>query len=234
VVGSTQLGCTVRFHEGRHSGCRGCRLPDREAAPRRAKNVAVIERDQKTAKHASNYLDCLVIQGEGNNIDVLRNAGVDGADFFIGFTNSDEADMISCGLVAFILRDSSYIIPSGDTVIRDNDAVYIVAEEKNLETLFMKTGKHRINLNRIVIAFFMLIPFFLSLFTTKRGKRHRVFLLSSSRSLSCPQPYFYSPGKASARPCPPGREKGHENRHAAQAGEVYTIVILFALMFWKK
>lgn len=212
------------------------------------KDVVVIERDQKTAKHTSNYLDCMVIQGEGNNIDVLRNAGVDGADFFISLTNSDEINMISCGLVAsefhvpnkiarvrnidyaitqitsspflgidhivnpeieaskviiraiehgamgdvflfertkfqmrgvsitngspligrslseikrsfevdflvaFILRDNSYLIPSGETILRDNDAVYIVAEEKNLETLFMKTGQHRINLNRIVIA----------------------------------------------------------------------------------
>ena len=54
------------------------------------KDVVVVERDPKTAKHASNYLDCMVIQGEGNNIDVLRNAGVDGADFFISVTNSDE------------------------------------------------------------------------------------------------------------------------------------------------
>jgi trk system potassium uptake protein TrkA len=212
------------------------------------KDVVIIERDQKTAKHAANYLDCFVIQGEGNNIDVLRNAGVDGADFFISVTNSDEVNMISCGLVAsefsvpskiarvrnidysktrvtsspflgidhivnpeieaskviiraiehgamsdvflfertkfqmrsisvtngspltdrslsdinrnfsvdflvaFILRNNSYIIPSGDTVIQDNDTVYIVAEEQNLETLFVKTGIHRVNLNRIVIA----------------------------------------------------------------------------------
>ena len=202
------------------------------------KDVVVIERDQKTAKHAANYLDCFVIQGEGNNIDVLRNAGVDRADFFISVTDSDEVNMISCGLVAsefnvpskiarvrnidysktyitsspflgidhivnpeieaskviiraiehgamsdvflfertkfqmrsisvtngspltdrslsdikrsfsvdflvaFILRNNSYIIPSGDTVIQDNDTVYIVAEEQNLETLFVKT-EHR-------------------------------------------------------------------------------------------
>ena len=64
------------------------------------KDVVIIEKDPKAAKHAMNYLDCLVIQDVGNNIEVLKNANIDKADFFISVTNSDEVNMIACGLVA--------------------------------------------------------------------------------------------------------------------------------------
>lgn len=212
------------------------------------KNVVVIEKDPKAAKQASNYLDCMVVNDEGNNIEVLKKAGIDKADFFISVTDSDEVNMISCGLVssefnvpfkiarvrnidysntqflkspslgidhivnpeieaskvitrsiehgaisdilffektrfqmrnititdnsifnnkalreikqnlpidfliAFILRDNNYIIPSGDTVVQENDNLYIVATQENLEKLFMETGKFQIKLNRIVIV----------------------------------------------------------------------------------
>jgi trk system potassium uptake protein TrkA len=55
-------------------------------------------------------------------------------------------------LVTFILRDNKYIIPSGDTYLLENDKLYVVATEENLEKLFMQTGKFRIKLNKIVIV----------------------------------------------------------------------------------
>lgn len=64
------------------------------------KDVVLIERDPRVARHASNYLDCMVIQGEGNNPEVLKKAGVDRADFFIAVTDSDELNMIACGMVS--------------------------------------------------------------------------------------------------------------------------------------
>jgi len=211
------------------------------------KNVVIIEKDPKAAKHAMNYLDCLVIQDVGNNIEVLKNANIDKADFFISVTNSDEVNMIACGLVAsntsvpnkiarvrnidysrahiierpflgidhivnpeleaskviirsiehgalsdilffekttfqirnmtiaadspfctlrvedmkrqlginflvaFILRDNDYIIPSGETVINEGDNLYIISTEDNLEKIFSVAGKYRFNLNKIVI-----------------------------------------------------------------------------------
>ncbi len=212
------------------------------------KNVVIIDRDMRVARHASNYLDCMVVNDEGNNIEVLKKAGVDKADFFIAVTDSDELNMISCGLVssafkvpfkiarvrnleysrtqilespflgidhivnpeieaskvitrsiehgalgdilffektrfqmrnitisenstfvnktlqeikinsqidflvAFILRNNSYIIPSGDTIIQENDNLYLVATKENLEQLFLQTGKLKIQLNKIVIV----------------------------------------------------------------------------------
>jgi trk system potassium uptake protein TrkA len=212
------------------------------------KNVVVIERDPQVAKHVTNYLDCMVINDEGNNIEVLRKAGVGKADFFIAVTDSDEINMISCGivssefenpykiarvrnleysetqistspflgidhilnpeievskvitrsiehgamsdilffektrfqmrnvtatdgslfmdktlrdikkelpadfLVAFLVRGNDYIVPSGDDVIRENDNLYIVASEENLERLIVQTGKWKITPNKVVIV----------------------------------------------------------------------------------
>lgn len=212
------------------------------------KDVVVIEKDPKVAKHVSNYLDCMVVNDEGNNLSVLSAAGIDKTDFFISVTDSDEVNMISCGLVssefnvpykiarvrnldysktqmssspflgidyilnpeieaskviiraieygvvsdilffektsfqmrnitvsedsilrdrslrdirdnmniefliAFILRENDYIIPTGDTVVQQNDNLYVVATEENLEHLFVRTGKYKIKLNKIVIS----------------------------------------------------------------------------------
>ncbi|KPJ87633.1 MAG: hypothetical protein AMS17_08015 [Spirochaetes bacterium DG_61] len=212
------------------------------------KDVVIIEKDPKVVKHVSNYLDCMVINDVGNNIDVLKQAGIDKADFFISVTDSDEMNMISCGLVssntnipckiarvrnidysrsqiqmgpflgidhivnpeieaskviirtiehgalsdilffekskfqmqnmiitsgspfcnetlkdikqklqlnfliAFILRENNYIIPSGDTVLQEGDRLYIIATGDNLEKMFTRTGKFKIKLNKIVIA----------------------------------------------------------------------------------
>ncbi len=64
------------------------------------KNVAIIEQNEEAARYASSRLDCIVIVGQGNNIEVLRKARLEKADFFIALTGSDEINMICCSLVA--------------------------------------------------------------------------------------------------------------------------------------
>lgn len=64
------------------------------------KEVILIEKDSERALYADNNLDCQVIVEHGNNIDVLKNAGVAKADFFIALTDSDEINMITCALVS--------------------------------------------------------------------------------------------------------------------------------------
>ena len=64
------------------------------------KQVTVIEKDLRKAKQLSNLVDCHVINDEGNSPSVLREAGIEEADFFVAVTESDEINMISCGLVA--------------------------------------------------------------------------------------------------------------------------------------
>ena len=60
------------------------------------KDVVIIEKDPESAAKASSMLDCLVITGEGSNVDVLKQAGASKADIFIAATSIDEVNMISC------------------------------------------------------------------------------------------------------------------------------------------
>lgn len=60
------------------------------------KDVVIIEKDPECAAKASNMLDCLVITGEGSNVDILKQAGAENADIFIAATSVDEVNMISC------------------------------------------------------------------------------------------------------------------------------------------
>lgn len=60
------------------------------------KDVVIIEKDPEAASKASYALDCLVITGEGSNVEILKQAGADKADIFIAATSIDEVNMISC------------------------------------------------------------------------------------------------------------------------------------------
>lgn len=61
-------------------------------------DVSLIEKDEERARHASNRLDCLVINDEANNIQTLEEAGIAKADALICVTDSDELNIIICGL----------------------------------------------------------------------------------------------------------------------------------------
>ncbi len=64
------------------------------------KNVALIELDKGRAKNTTNNLDCMVLNASGTNLETLKKAGIQKADAFISVTNSDEVNMIACGIVA--------------------------------------------------------------------------------------------------------------------------------------
>jgi trk system potassium uptake protein len=212
------------------------------------KDVVLIDRDPERAKLATNTLDCMVINGQANNREVLEQAGVEAADFFISVTESDELNIVTCSLVrseytqtytiarvrnvdyssskitaqpilgidyivdpdtetaraivrsvehgatsdimyfedssfqmrtlvasegslftgrslkelkqnleldfivAVVLRDQDYIIPSGNTVILQGDTLYLIGEPEVLEDLFSWDGKQRVDLKRIIIV----------------------------------------------------------------------------------
>lgn len=212
------------------------------------KNVVLIEKDPEKAKYAATLLDCMVINEVGTNLDTLRKGGIQKADYFISVTDSDEMNMIACGmvsgeskvpykiarvrnidytgasmleepfmgidyivnpeievaraiadvvergavsdimffektglqmrsitvnagspfnnksieeikkvirisfLVAAILRNNGYIIPSGDIRIMENDKLYLIATESDFEGIFAQIGKNRMSLNKIVIV----------------------------------------------------------------------------------
>ena len=62
-------------------------------------DVVLIDNDEDVVRHASNRLDCNVIQADGNNLDTLEEAGIDKADALVCVTSNDEVNMITCSLV---------------------------------------------------------------------------------------------------------------------------------------
>jgi trk system potassium uptake protein TrkA len=213
-------------------------------------NAVIIEKSVERARYVDSHLDCIVLNDEGNSIDTLKKAGIEKADFFLSVVDSDEVNMIACGivesefnvpikiarvrnidysrakifeksflgidfvvnpevetarliansvalgatsdvmlfensdmqirnyqvdsksffknktvmdirksinaggkfLIAGIIRENEFIIPSGLTVIQENDIAYILASKKTLTTLFIETGKKRESIDRILIA----------------------------------------------------------------------------------
>ena len=64
------------------------------------KDVVLIEKSPERARYVTTHLDCFVVNEEGNNINALKKAGIEKADIFISVTDSDEVNMIACGLVS--------------------------------------------------------------------------------------------------------------------------------------
>jgi trk system potassium uptake protein TrkA len=213
-------------------------------------NAVIIEKSAERARYVDSHLDCIVLNDEGNSIETLKKAGIEKADFFLSVVDSDEVNMIACGivesefnvpikiarvrnidysrakifeksflgidfvvnpevetarliansvalgatsdvmlfensdmqirnyqvdsksffknktvmdlrksintggkfLIAGIVRENEFIIPSGLTVIQENDVAYILASKKTLTALFIETGKKRESIDRILIA----------------------------------------------------------------------------------
>ena len=61
--------------------------------------VAVVDNDENTIRHASNQLDCTVMCADGNNLETLEELGIAKADALVCVTSSDEVNMITCSLV---------------------------------------------------------------------------------------------------------------------------------------
>lgn len=61
--------------------------------------VTLIDNDSETVRHASNSLDCSVIQADGNSLETLEEAGISKADALVCVTSNDEVNMITCSLV---------------------------------------------------------------------------------------------------------------------------------------
>lgn len=210
--------------------------------------VTIIERDSHRAKQVSNQLDCIVINDEGNNLETLKQAGLDKADYFISVTESDEMNMIACGLassysshiftiarvrnidyshstissqpmlginhiinpeieaakeiaksvehgamsnvlqfkntdlqmlnltiprdslmigqtllqvnqsieatflVPVLKRNTTYIIPDGNTVFEENDFVYLIAKEDEFKTIFSFFDKPEISIKKVALV----------------------------------------------------------------------------------
>ena len=100
-------------------------------------DVVLIDNDDETVRHASNRLDCAVIQADGNSLQNLEDAGIAKADALVAVTDNDEINMITCSLV-----DAVY--PELLKIARVRNYAYYVntanAAEHHAETF---VGNHR-------------------------------------------------------------------------------------------
>ena len=63
-------------------------------------DVSIIESNEERARHTSNRIDCMVLHDEGNSLSALEEAGIAKAEALVCVTDSDEVNMIICGLAA--------------------------------------------------------------------------------------------------------------------------------------
>ena len=61
--------------------------------------VAIVDNDEDTIRHASNRLDCTVLCADGNSLDTLEEVEIAKADALVCVTNSDELNIVTCSLV---------------------------------------------------------------------------------------------------------------------------------------
>ena len=81
-------------------------------------DISLIESNEERARHASNRLDCMVLHDEGNSIAALEEAGLAKAEALVCVTDSDEVNMIICGLAA-----SRYPEPLKIARVRNDDYI---------------------------------------------------------------------------------------------------------------
>lgn len=63
--------------------------------------VVVIERDEARAAYINNLLDVQVVTGDGNDPNVLLEAGADRADVLVAATSDDEDNLVICMLAKY-------------------------------------------------------------------------------------------------------------------------------------
>lgn len=63
------------------------------------KSVTFLDRDQSKCTATEAKLDCLAVCGMATDIEALEMAGVKSADAVISLTDSDEINLVSCGIV---------------------------------------------------------------------------------------------------------------------------------------
>ena len=99
--------------------------------------VAIVDNDENTIRHASNILDCTVMCADGNNLETLEELGIAKADALVCVTSSDEVNMITCSLVDAVYPDILKIARVRNYAYYVNTAK---AEKKHSNTF---AGKHR-------------------------------------------------------------------------------------------
>ena len=60
--------------------------------------VVLVDNDAEVVRHASDQLDCTVVEADGRDLNSLERAGLASADALVALTEDDEVNMIICSL----------------------------------------------------------------------------------------------------------------------------------------
>lgn len=85
------------------AGRRGLRIAQHLAAE--SASITFLDRSASRCQIAEAKLDCLSVCGSGTDIEKLKEAGAENADTVIAVTDSDEINIVSCGIVASAFPD---------------------------------------------------------------------------------------------------------------------------------
>ena len=85
------------------AGRRGLRIAQHLSAE--GASITFLDRSAVRCQIAEARLDCLSVCGSGTDIEKLREAGAENADTVIAATDSDEINIVSCGIIASAFPD---------------------------------------------------------------------------------------------------------------------------------
>ena len=80
------------------AGRRGLRLARHLIEEKKA--VVFLDNNSERCAAASAKLDCLALCGSATDLEMLKEAGCEDADAVIAVTDSDETNLVACGIVA--------------------------------------------------------------------------------------------------------------------------------------
>ncbi len=61
--------------------------------------IIVVEKDEERAKSLAESMDALIIHGDGSDIEILKDAGIDKADAVVILTRDDNTNLTICQIV---------------------------------------------------------------------------------------------------------------------------------------
>ena len=61
-------------------------------------DVVLMEKDERLAEQLSKEFDALIIEGDGTDLDYLKDAGLNKADVLVAVTGDDKTNLIACQL----------------------------------------------------------------------------------------------------------------------------------------
>jgi trk system potassium uptake protein TrkA len=116
----------------------------------------IVNSEVETARQIANTIalgaDSDVMLFENTDLQ-LRNLTVNRTSYFANKTVKDIRQGIRDPfLMAGIMRDKNFLIPTGETMVRENDNIYLLATQKDFTRIFIQTGKRQETIDRIAIV----------------------------------------------------------------------------------